>query len=126
MASAWLAFSERRTSEALTQMRAAAALEDTTEKAAVTPGSLAPARELLGEMLLELHRPSEARQEFEATLEKEPNRFRTLSGAARAASLAGDRSTARRYYARLLEICAHADTPGRSELAAARAATARP
>jgi len=126
VASAWLAFSERRTSEALTQMRAAAVLEDTTEKAAVTPGSLAPARELLGEMLLELHRPSEARQEFEATLEKEPNRFRTLSGAARAASMAGDRSTARRYYARLLEICAHADTPGRSELAAARAATARP
>jgi hypothetical protein len=119
-ASAWLAFAERRESAALEEMRAAAALEDSTEKSAVTPGPLAPARELLGEMLLELKQPAEARKAFEATLKKEPNRFRALYGAARSSSLTGDRDAARRYYAQLLEICARADSPGRSELADAR------
>ena len=103
-------------------MRAAATLEDRTEKNAVTPGPLAPARELLGEMLLEFKQPAEARKEFEATLKKEPNRFRAVYGAARAASLTGDRAAARRYYDQLLKICERADKPGRSELADARQA----
>ena len=64
-------------------MMAAADLEDRTEKAAVTPGPLAPARELLGEMLLQMGKPTEALEAFEATLKKEPNRFRALSGAIR-------------------------------------------
>jgi tetratricopeptide (TPR) repeat protein len=121
-ASAWLAFAERREADALTEMRAAATLEDSTEKNAVTPGPLAPARELLGEMLLEFKEPAEARKEFEATLKKEPNRFRAVYGAARAASLMGDRAAARRYYDQLLKICERADKPGRPELAAARSA----
>ena len=101
-------------------MRAAAALEDGTEKAAVTPGPLAPARELVGEMLLQMNQPAEALKEFEATLQKEPNRFRALSGAGRSAALAGDRQKARTYYASLLKICERADTPGRPELVQAR------
>jgi Tfp pilus assembly protein PilF len=101
-------------------MREAATLEDGTEKAAVTPGPLAPAREQLGEMLLLMKQPAAARQEFEATLTREPNRFRAVYGAAHAASLAGDRAAARRYYAQLLKICARADTPDRPELAEAR------
>ena len=56
-------------------MRAAATMEDRTEKSAVTPGPLAPARELVGEMLLEMNRPAEALAEFEATLKKEPNQI---------------------------------------------------
>ena len=119
-ASAWLAFAERREADALAEMRAAAALEDRTEKSAVTPGPLAPARELLGEMLLAFREPSKARKEFEATLNKEPNRFRAVYGAARAASLTGDRVAARRYYDQLLTICTRGDTPGRAELRAAR------
>ena len=43
-ASAWLAFAERREADALAEMRAVATLEDSTEKSAVTPGPLAPAR----------------------------------------------------------------------------------
>ena len=81
-ASAWLALAEGRKDEALAEMRDAAALEDGTEKSAVTPGPLAPARELVGEMLLQMNRPAEALEEFEATLKKEPNRFRALVGAA--------------------------------------------
>jgi len=119
-ASAWLAFVERREADALAEMRAAATLEDSTEKSAVTPGPLAPARELLGEMLLELEEPAQARKEFEATLKKEPNRFRAVFGAARAASLAGDRAAARRYQEQLLRIGVRADKPLRPELAQAR------
>jgi hypothetical protein len=119
-ATAWLAFAEHRDSDAVAAMREAATLEDGTEKAAVTPGPLAPAREQLGEMLLLMKQPAAARQEFEATLTREPNRFRAVYGAAHAASLAGDRAAARRYYAQLLKICARADTPDRPELAEAR------
>ena len=87
----------------------------------MTPGPLAPARELVGEMLLEMNQPAEALKEFEATLKKEPNRFRALSGAAKSASLAGDREKARTLLrASLLKICERADTPGRPELAEAR------
>jgi len=121
-ASAWLAFAEGREADALEGMRAAAVMEDGTEKAAVTPGPLAPARELLGDMLLELKHPAEARKEFEATLKKEPNRFRALYGAARSASLMGDGAAARRYYDQLIKICERADKPDRAELAAARQA----
>jgi tetratricopeptide (TPR) repeat protein len=124
-ASAWLALVEGRKAEALAEMRAAAAMEDGTEKSAVTPGPLAPARELVGEMLLEMNQPADALQEFEATLEKEPNRFRALFGAARSASLAGDRQKARTYYQSLLKVCARADRPGRPELVQARALSQR-
>ena len=103
-------------------MRAAAEMEDGTEKAAVTPGPLAPARELLGEMLVLFGQPAAARKEFEATLEREPNRFRSLYGAAHAASLAGDRIAARRFYSQLSKTCTRADTPVRPELAEARRA----
>ena len=55
-------------------MREAARREDATEKSAVTPGPLAPARELLGDMLVALGRPEEARAEYRATLTREPGR----------------------------------------------------
>lgn len=123
--SAWLAFAEGDRQGALAAMRAAAELEDGTEKNAVTPGPLAPARELLGELLLELKRPSEALKEFEATLTKEPNRFRSLYGAAEAAKLVGDRQTAQTYFRQLLKVAERADKPGRQEVAEARS-EARP
>jgi len=119
-ATAWLAQAEGRSADALAAMREAAEIEDRTEKAAVTPGPLAPAREQLGELLLLLKQPAEALREFEATLKKEPNRFRALYGAAKAAALAGDRAKARSHYELLLKICERGDSPGRPELAEAR------
>ena len=77
-ARAWLELAEQRETDALTHMREAAVREDATEKSAVTPGPLAPARELLGDMLTELKRPAEARAEYRATLQKEPNRRHSL------------------------------------------------
>jgi hypothetical protein len=118
--SAWLAFAEGDREGALAGMRAAAEMEDGTEKNAITPGPLKPARELLGELLLESKRPSEALKEFEATLAKEPNRFRSLYGASESAKLAGDRQIARRYFRELLKVAERADKPGREELAEAR------
>ena len=79
-AQAWLNLAEKRETDALARMREAAAREDATEKSAVTPGPLAPARELLGDMLLQLNRPAEARAEYRATLMKEPNRRHALRG----------------------------------------------
>jgi len=108
-ATAWITFAEGKREDALTLMRSAAAQEDKTDKNNVTPGVILPARELLGEMLLELNKPAEAMAEFEATLQVAPNRFNALSGAARAAKLSGDNAKAKTYYAKLLAICEHAD-----------------
>ena len=121
---AWAALAAGKKEEAVRQMKAAAELEDGTEKSAVTPGPLAPARELLGEMLLELNEPAQALEQFEATLKKEPGRFRALYGAAHAAQLSGNRDTSQRYFRDLIKVCAHADKSGRSELAEAGSQTA--
>ena len=85
-AQAWLDLAEGRKTEALTRMREATVREDATDKSAVTPGPLAPARELLGDMLMALKRPKEARVEYRATLQKEPNRRHSLRRVASAAS----------------------------------------
>jgi hypothetical protein len=122
-AMAWVTLAEGRQAEALTLMREAADMEDATDKTAVTPGPIKPARELVGEMLLQLNRPAEALVEFETTLKKEPNRFRATYGAARAAEAAGQREQASAYYASLLKITKGADQPGRKELAEARKST---
>jgi hypothetical protein len=119
-AAAWLALAEGRSTEALAGMRETAEIEDGTEKNAITPGPIAPARELLGEMLLELHQPAQALAAFEMTLRKEPNRLRALAGAARAAAQSGDRSQAAQLYGRLLQVAERGDDPGRAELREAR------
>jgi hypothetical protein len=103
-ASAWLDHAAGRHESALQRMREAATREDATEKAAVTPGPLMPARELLGDMLLELNRPAEALAAYTAALEREPNRHRSLRGAWRAAAASGDRGAEARYAAQLKKV----------------------
>ncbi|MFN2602168.1 MAG: tetratricopeptide repeat protein [Gemmatimonadaceae bacterium] len=124
-ASAWLAFAQGKKEEALAMMREAAEREDATEKSAVTPGPIAPARELLGEMQLELNQPAEALRNFERTLKVEPRRFRTVADAAKAAMAAGDRVKAKRYYAQLIDVAKRGDKPGRPEVIAAQRIAAR-
>jgi tetratricopeptide (TPR) repeat protein len=113
---AWSALAAGEKEQALRQMQSAAELEDGTDKSAVTPGPLAPARELLGEMLLEVNEPARALEQFEATLKKEPRRFRSLYGAAHAAQLGGNRESSQRYFRELLRVCVRSDKPARSEL----------
>jgi tetratricopeptide (TPR) repeat protein len=117
-----LAFAQGKAAEGLAGMRAAADMEDKTDQSSVTPGPLVPAREMLGEMLLSLKRPTEALKEFEACLVQEPNRFWSLYGAAEAAKLAGDTASAHRYFQKLLTMAQRADQPGRPQLVEARRA----
>ncbi|MDP1930752.1 MAG: hypothetical protein Q8L60_04785 [Gammaproteobacteria bacterium] len=119
VARAWVAFAEGRRDDAINLMTAAAQIEDGTDKAAISPGPMAPAREMLGMMLLEAGRPREALTEFESTMVKEPNRFLTLFGGARAAEEAGAEAKAREYYQQLLDVAGSADTD-RPELQQAR------
>jgi len=118
-AEAWITLAEGKSDEALRQMRSAADHEDNTDKHNVTPGVILPAREMLGDMLLELKQPAEALVAFESTLRTAPNRFNSLSGAGRAAELSGNKEKAKTYYAKLLSMCEHADGD-RPELQEAR------
>jgi len=64
-----------------------------------------PAREMLGDMLMELHQPAQALGEYESVLKLSPNRFNDLYGAASAAQMAGDPGKAKSYYSQLRENC---------------------
>jgi tetratricopeptide (TPR) repeat protein len=107
---AWLNWAKGNGEEALTLMRSAADLEDSTYKHPITPGQILPARELLGDLLQELHRPEQALAEYEASLRMTPNRFNALYGAAQAAELAGSREKAHMYFLQLVANCQQADT----------------
>jgi hypothetical protein len=122
---AWADFAKGERQTALRQMTMASEWEDRTEKSAITPGPLVPARELLGEMLLQMDEPTQALLQFEATLKKEPGRLRALSGAAHAAQRSGNRDAGRRYLSDLLKNCVRADQPGRPEIAEAQQAILR-
>jgi hypothetical protein len=102
--SAWVAQGEGRSAEALDLARRAADQEEQVEKHPVTPGPLIPARELLGDLLMAQGRPAEALAQYEQTLEREPNRSRTLTGAARAARAAGQDEAARRHYRAVVDL----------------------
>ncbi len=120
-AEAWLAYERGETDAALELMQKAADMEASTDKNPVTPGEVLPARELYGDMLLASGRYDEARAQYEAALERSPNRFNSLFGAGRSAELAGDAETAASFYRRLLEIASQ-PTGKRPQLQHAREA----
>jgi tetratricopeptide (TPR) repeat protein len=117
--SAWVAQAEGKREEALRLARAGADKEDEVEKAPVTPGPLIPARELLGDLLRAQGQHAEALAAYENALKREPNRARTLHGAAAAARAAGQTDVARRYYQQLVAVMD--PTSRRPELSEARA-----
>jgi tetratricopeptide (TPR) repeat protein len=117
-AAAWVAFARGNREEATDLMRAAATLEDKSEKSAVSPGRLVPAHELLGDMLLESGKAAEALAAYERSQVRDPNRFRSLSGAGQAAAQAGNRDKARYYFSRLVDMAGSGDP--RPELEKAR------
>lgn len=106
---AWMLNAQGKTDAALDAMRKAAEAEDKTEKHPVTPGPIIPARELLGDMLMLANKPADALAAYEHSMQVEPNRFRGLAGAARAAEAAGDRAKAKQYYERLLDLANDGD-----------------
>jgi hypothetical protein len=104
-AQAWLAYAEKKRDEAVTLMRAAADLEDSTDKHPVTPGAILPAREQLADLLYELNRPDAALSEYEASLKLAPARLNSYLGAAQAAGRSGQADKAKMYKDRLLAMC---------------------
>jgi hypothetical protein len=92
-----VAHAEGRKADAMRILREAADMEDKTEKHIVTPGPLAPARELYAELLLESGDARGAYSAYVKVLEREPNRRKTLLGAAAAAERAGDSGNAKKY-----------------------------
>jgi tetratricopeptide (TPR) repeat protein len=119
VAEAWVAYANGQKDEGIKLLAAAADAEDLTDKSAVTPGPLAPARELYGFMLLDAGRAKEALAAFKAVAKKEPNRFLALYGAGKAAEAAQQPATARTYYKQVVNICGDA-APDRPELVYAR------
>ncbi len=118
-AAGWLAWADGKSEEAVALVRSAADLEDATEKHPVTPAPVLPSRELLGDLLAELKQPALALREYEASLQREPNRFNTLYEAARAAEMSGDLTKAKAFYSKVVELGSQADAE-RASLAAAR------
>ena len=104
VAEGWIARAEGSDEKALTLLREAADLEDSMDKSPVTPGSIVPAREMLGDLLLETNQPEKALEAYERSLKDSPNRLNGLSGAARAAQLVGDRAKARAYYIQVARL----------------------
>jgi hypothetical protein len=87
-------------------MRQAADLEASTEKHPVTPGEVLPARELLADMLVELGQHAAAQKEYAATLDRSPNRFNSVYGAASSAEAVRDAAAATKFYGQLIDLSA--------------------
>jgi hypothetical protein len=98
---AWVAFAKGDNKKAMKLMRAAADKQDQEDSGDFT----VPAREMLADMLMELHQPALALTEYESVLKISPNRFNDLYGAASASQMAGDSSKAKSYYSKLRENC---------------------
>ncbi len=118
-ATAWINYKEGNNEEALKLMQAAAAMEDQTEKHPVTPGEVIPARELLADMLLQMHKPRDALKAYEEDLKKHPNRFNALYGAGLAAEKINDSEKATLYF-RQLTMAAGNGVAKRQEIINAR------
>jgi tetratricopeptide (TPR) repeat protein len=112
MGEAWVDYAAGRSAEALASMQEAARMEDDDAWKEGQGAVQIPAREMLGDLLMELHQPAKALTEYEAVLKQSPNRFDSLYGAASAAQAAGEAAVAQQYYAALVKSCgAHADRP---------------
>jgi tetratricopeptide (TPR) repeat protein len=96
-AEAWILFKEGKIAAAEALMKESADLEERTEKHPVTPGEVLPARELLGDLYMEMKQPQKALMAYQQNLVKHPNRLNGLLGAAKAAELAGDPNKVKEY-----------------------------
>lgn len=123
---AWIAEGNGKSEEALKLARSAAELEESMDKAAVTPGAVTPAREMLAELLMIEHQPKESLVEYKAVLKIAPNRFNALYGAGKAAEASGDATVASDYFRKLTEVAVGDERPelttARQKLVAVKAA----
>ncbi len=108
-AQAWTAQGQGNKSDALKFMRAAADLEDASEKHVAMENRLYPMRELLADMLMAQGEAVAALKEYETSLKNAPMRLRGFYGTAKAAEAAGDARKARAYFEKLARLTRHAD-----------------
>jgi len=118
-AESWTLFTEGKRDDAITAMKKAADLDDTSEKNVAMENRVVPIRALLGELYLAAKMPKEALAEFEASQKTMPNRFRTIAGAAAAARQVDAADAAKRYYRALTGLAVNGDGK-RPELAEAK------
>ena len=102
----WIFWKAGNRAAALERMGLAAEMEDKTEKHPVTPGEVLPARELLGDLYMELNQPDKALEAYQADLEKHPNRYNGLNGAVQAATKCGKKDLADFYSKQLAVVTA--------------------
>ncbi len=117
---AWLQLKKGNEAEAISLMTTAAEMESQTSKHPVTPGEILPADELLGDMLLSLNKATEALAAYELNLQRRPNRFNGIYGAASAAKQTGNIDKAVLYYNQLLDLTKNSNST-RREIAEAKA-----
>ena len=122
-AQAWIAQAQSKPEEALKFMRAAADLEDSSEKHVAMENRFYPMRELLGDLLMEQGQAGEALKTYEASMKNARERLRGFYGAAKAAEALGDKQKATTYFTELLRLTKNADTD-RPEIRAAKQALA--
>jgi hypothetical protein len=118
-AQAWIHYAKGNNGEAIALMIESADIEDITLKHAVTPGEVLPARELLGDMLLDMNKPAQALEAYVLDLKGHPNRFNGIYGAAVAAKNLSDQIKAAKYFEELLNLTDGVDSD-RLELEEAR------
>lgn len=118
-AQAWIHYAKGNNEEAIALMTESADMEDKTQKHAVTPGEVLPARELLGDMLLDMNKPAQALEAYELNLKRHPNRFNGIYGAAVSAKKLGEQEQATMYFEELLKLVDGVDSD-RAELEEAR------
>ncbi len=109
-AQAWVAQAQGNKDDALKFMRAAADLEDASEKHVAMENRLYPMRELLGDMLMAYDDPRTALKEYEAAMKNTPMRLRGFYGAAKAAEASGDAARARDYFTKMAKLTKGAES----------------
>ena len=110
-AQGWVFFTQGKSDEAIKSLRTAAEQQEVNGKGEIE----LPAREMLGDLLMQIGRPADALAEYEKSMTIDPNRFNGLFGAGTAAEAIGDKSKARKYFAQLLKNCS-GGSPTRTEL----------
>jgi tetratricopeptide (TPR) repeat protein len=119
MIQGWLAFANNQSNESIMLMKEALNMENSTSKHPVTPGEVLPAGELLGDLFMNLSKPKEALDAYEADLLIHPNRFNGIYGAGSAAAALSNHGKAVKYFEQLVELCKHSNS-NRAELVEAR------
>ena len=115
----WIEYSKGNSKKAIEYMKLASDLESKTSKAAVTPGEIIPADELLADLYLALNKPKQALEAYQINLEGHPFRFNGIYGAAKAAEKLNDIKLAVYYFDQLVKLSAKTNS-SRPEISEAK------